>query len=349
MAYGEIQLTRSNYAIDDEKSGRHFTKYKSVDGTIVGNGDKLFDIPYFFINPRVGINYSIDTDNKLYAFAAITNREPRMRNLYPADDSYFGAQPLFKGQFLMTGEAAYDFTKPIAKPESMLDIEAGWNYRYKNLFLNLNLYWMDYSNELVKSGQLDIFGNPVEGNAEKTRHYGFELSAGINELNTDFGKFGFSGNFTLSRNKIIKYDWLIGVDSLGNKLILPLAGNDISGFPDMMGNFSMHYNWNNLYLNVLFHVVGSYRTDNFGEMITTEPLLRNYLGYGYYSDNTLDSYSFLNANLSYSIYGFCSVRELKLRFQANNILNSLYNAGAEGKDFFPAAERNFYLGVEIGL
>jgi hypothetical protein len=43
------------------------------------------------------------------------------------------------------------------------------------------------------------------------------------------------------------------------------------------------------------------------------------------------------------------VRELKLRFQANNILNSLYNAGAEGKDFFPAAERNFYLGVEIGL
>jgi hypothetical protein len=84
-------------------------------------------------------------------------------------------------------------------------------------------------------------------------------------------------------------------------------------------------------------------------MITTEPLLRNYLGYGYYSDNTLDSYSFLNANLSYSIYGFCSVRELKLRFQANNILNSLYNAGAEGKDFFPAAERNFYLGVEIGL
>ena len=35
---------------------------------------------------------------------------------------------------------------------------------------------MDFSDEIVKSGQVDRFGQPVTGNAERTRHLGLELS-----------------------------------------------------------------------------------------------------------------------------------------------------------------------------
>jgi outer membrane receptor for ferric coprogen and ferric-rhodotorulic acid len=38
-----------------------------------------------------------------------------------------------------------------------------------------------------------------------------------------------------------------------------------------------------------------------------------------------------------------------LQFKVNNLLNKLYAAGAEGKEFFPGAERNFYFGTEISF
>jgi iron complex outermembrane receptor protein len=35
--------------------------------------------------------------------------------------------------------------------------------------------------------------------------------------------------------------------------------------------------------------------------------------------------------------------------QVNNIFDNLYSAYAIGKEFFPAADRNFIAGIQIGL
>ena len=39
----------------------------------------------------------------------------------------------------------------------------------------------------------------------------------------------------------------------------------------------------------------------------------------------------------------------KLYLQVNNIFDQLYSAYAIGKEFFPAAERNYLVGIQIGL
>lgn len=58
----------------------------------------------------------------------------------------------------------------------MNDIEVGLSYQSENLLLNLNFYYMIFENEIVKSGKLDRFGQPVTGNVDQTTHAGTELS-----------------------------------------------------------------------------------------------------------------------------------------------------------------------------
>ena len=90
-----------------------------------------------------------------------------MRNLYAAEDSYFGAMPQFKAD-TSNGNIKYDFKNPYAKPENLLDLEIGAGYKSDKIKLNGNFYWMDFKNELIKSGQVDIFGQAVTGNAKLT-------------------------------------------------------------------------------------------------------------------------------------------------------------------------------------
>src|SRR2546422_928205 len=55
-----------------------------------------FALPYFFANPKVGVNYNINEEWNGYLSCGYTSREPTLRNLYAAEDSYFGAAPQFK-------------------------------------------------------------------------------------------------------------------------------------------------------------------------------------------------------------------------------------------------------------
>ena len=346
----ETQLVNQRYAIDQEKSGNLFTMYTDINGQKIGNGGNILNLGYTFLNPRLGLNYSIDENNSCYMFTAVTSREPRMRNLYAADDSYFGATPLFDGKLNKDGSVSYDFTKPLVKPETMLDIEAGYNYYSELLQVGINVYWMEYYNELVKSGQIDIFGNPIEGNADRTRHIGAEILAKSTLLDSKSGKLTLSFNTTLSNNKIIKYDWIISKDRNTNTVkTIPLTNNPISGFPDIMANLRLDYSIEGLHASLMGSYVGAFRTDNFGEMLTTNTELRNFLGTGYYSDNKIDEHFVVNANLSYKIDYIISMQSIRFNLTINNIFNTLFIAGGEGKDFFPAAERNIFFGIELGI
>jgi outer membrane receptor for ferric coprogen and ferric-rhodotorulic acid len=84
---------------------------------------------------------------------------------------------------------------------------------------------------------------------------------------------------------------------------------------------------------------------------TTGEALKNNLiaGYNYYDDNNFDAYLLFNAELGYKFNNFLGARTLRTFLKINNVMNNLYAAGAEGKNFFPAAERNFYLSIEYGF
>ena len=185
---------------------------------------------------------------------------------------------------------------------------------------------MEFTHELVKSGQIDIFGNPVYGNADRTRHFGFEADATIQASN----ELSISGNFTLSSNKIVRYSFIDSASG-GVRYARNLDGNPIAGFPDVMGNLRINYQVGNLTTSLAAKYVGSFYTDNFKN-----------------ADNKNDAYTLVNFESLYTLPKIMDT-EIALRGEIRNVLNRLYLQTGEGAEFFPAAERNYLIGISATL
>ncbi|MBI3005619.1 MAG: TonB-dependent receptor [Ignavibacteriales bacterium] len=288
-----------------------------------------FSVPYYFWNPRLGVNYNMSKEWNAYVSLAHTSREPRLRNLYAAEDSYFGATPQFQAD-TSGGNVRYDFSQPLVSPERLLDIEIGGGFRSSMAQFKVNFFYMDFSDELVKSGQVDIFGQPVTGNAQKTRHAGIEIEG---EYKLD-ETLTFIGNATISQNRFVShrsFDYM--TDTLGNTFVITkvLDGNAISGFPDVMGNIRFTYSGETLTISLVGKYVGSFYTDNF----------RN-------ESNKNDAYTVLNAEILRQLT-FPGGVKLTLRGEVRNIINNFYSMSGEANAFFPAAERNYIVGLAMQL
>lgn len=336
----EAQLVQHTYTISNEKAGGVFTRYATPSGTIAGENE-LFTVKYLFLNPRVGVLHSFSDEFNGYASIALTSREPRMRNIYAAEDAYFGAQPLFA----RSKDTLFDFTQPLVQPERMMDIEIGGRYKSANgnYAVGVNGFLMEFTNELVKSGRLDIFGNPIDGNAPRSRHYGIEVDG--NTLLTDMkdaGKIILSGNISFSQNRFVEYDYY-----LSSTEKISLNDNPIAGFPDLLANLRLSYHAGGLNASVLFKYVGAFYSDNFGDNLNEYRV--NFPGITSYADNKADAYSIVNIDLAYEFTSIFSLETLRLHAHCTNAMNALYAANAEGKEFYPAAERGFYFGIDLGL
>lgn len=308
-----------------------YHKYKLYNEKYIGND---FAIDNLFLNPRVGMNYKFsETMSTFVSFARVT-REPRLKNYYDAAESSAGEQP----QFAVNPNGSYDFNSPNVQPETMNDLELGFSYQSNFLTVNLNFYYMLFENEIVKSGKLDRFGQPVTGNVDRTTHAGLEISF----VYKPFEILEFMGNATFSSNKINEGKYFINETDW-----IDLSENEIGGFPGIMANAGMQVQLNKLFLKVNAKYVGKFYSDNF------DSNLNNYLiqfpGFTDYNDNINEAYFVVDLYGSYDFNLFGGANDSKIFLQVNNIFNSLYSAYAIGKEFFPAADRNFITGIQFGL
>jgi hypothetical protein len=108
-----------------------------------------------------------------------------------------------------------------------------------------------------------------------------------------------------------------------------LDGNPIAGSPDIMANLSLAHTIGEWNASVNAKYVGSFYTDN-----TKNNLMKN------------DEYIVLNADFMY-IFSLGSDVRLKVHGEVRNLLNTLYTMSGEGQEFFPAAERNYIIGMAV--
>jgi len=308
-----------------------YHKYKLYNERYVGNDFSISDL---FFNPRLGLNYKFTNQLSSFITLARVTREPRLKNYYDAAESSAGEVP----QFELNPDGTYNFSKPLVKPETMNDIEIGFAYNDQKLSTSINFYYMIFNDEIVKKGQVDRFGQPITGNVDETVHSGIELQA-IAKLTDEFDIFG---NVTFSNNEIKKGKYYLS----GNDFI-ELNGNSISGFPDVLANFGIQYNRNNLFLKLTGKYVGKMYSDNFDNKL--KEYLNRYGAFVDYNDNINDAYFVFDFYGSYDFKLFDALDNSKIFLQVNNLFDNLYSAYAIGKEFFPAAERNFIAGIQIGL
>ena len=174
---------------------------------------------FLFFNPKLGANYQFNSNNAIYAYAGIANKEPRRD----------------------------DYENGSIKPERLFDYELGWKYNTKNLTVNANAFYMQYKDQLVLTGALNDVGSPIFTNSGNSYRYGIEIES-VFKLNN---KLTFQPNITLSQNK--NRDFYFQRDGV----LQNLGNTNIAFSPDIVfGNATTYSPINNLNLTVLNKFVG---------------------------------------------------------------------------------------------
>ncbi len=127
------------------------------------------DIPtyrYFFLNPKVGANLRMGSDLSAYVSYGRSSREPTKFDLFSGTT-----------QLNETNLEAYQDTENVL-PEEVNDFEVGLRFGGSMFQADLNLFWMEFRNEIAATGErLDAFGFVVlRQNVPSSYRRGVELS-----------------------------------------------------------------------------------------------------------------------------------------------------------------------------
>lgn len=276
-------------------------------------GENDFTVPYLFVNPRLGAHLAVSSRLTGFVSGAYTQREPRLKELYDAENASYGAVPALES----------------VRPEKLLDLEAGTHFQGELFRVTGNLFYMDFQDEIVKTGGLDQFGQPYYGNADLTRHMGVELEGAVQVLEG----LELTGNVSYSQNRFIRF-----TEYLDNGQAVSRDGNPIAGFPDLLGNLRASYRWGGLMAAVDARYVGDQFTDNSADTLDD--------GTSAQGIGRVDAYTLLNAQLAWTPRQK-PLRGLTLSAELQNLTDARVLMAGQGLDnFFPNAPRAFYFQVQ---
>jgi iron complex outermembrane receptor protein len=276
------------------------------------------DASYGFFNPKLGLNYLLTPNTNVYASYGIANKEPN-RN---------------------------DFTQSTAqsrpKPEQLNDLEAGITHRFKHVNIGLNVYDMEYKNQLVLNGQINDVGAYNRVNVEYSYRRGVEA-----ELSADLTKyFTFNGNLTLSQNKVKNFTEFIDSSDVNYTVFTQYKKNysltDISFSPNVIAAANLIFKpIKNLEIAVLNKYVGRQYLDNTSDV-----------------DRSIHDYLVTDLRVNYTIRTRL-IKEINLIGVIYNISNTVYETNGYNYSFYsgnqlykqnylaPAAPTNFMLALNL--
>ena len=245
---------------------------------------------HLFFSPKAGLSWSLSRRNSLYASVSIAHKEPCRSDVLDA---------------LRSASSV--------RPETLYDCEIGWRHSSEALEASVNLYFMEYRDQLLETGRIDNIGYKIRENVPRSFRRGVELSG----LWRALPWLGLSSNWTFSVNRI--KDSSTG--SLTPMIMSPAAVGMASAtfLPFKRAEASLRWKF-----------VGSQYYDN------TVSLERR-----------LPSYDVFSLVASYSL------KKIKFTIFADNLLDRKYIAdawsdgGYEG--FFPQAGFNFNVKLTYSL
>ena len=188
---------------------------------------------YDFFNPKFGLNYDITSNHKVYASYAIAHKEPTRNN------------------FQNSLNAGLD--QP--KAERLNDLEVGYKYQSQLLTAGANLYWMDYKDQFVLTGEIDKIGEAITRNLPNSYRLGVELEAALKPI--DWFRWDINATWSKNRVKGITVQLTDGsVADLGNQ---PLAFS-----PDFILNNILTFNYRGMKASVQSQYVSKQYMTNTG-------------------------------------------------------------------------------------
>lgn len=315
-------FAKAEYQVNQKLSLYGDLQFRHVNYSFSGMDDDLMeligDFDYDFFNPKAGLFYQLNQSSNLYASVAVGQREPLRADL--KDGIKGGA------------------VNPI-RPERMIDYELGYRYSSEGTRLGVNLYYMDYYNQMVQTGKLTDIGYKLMENVKESYRAGIEMEASL-PLWTE--KLILDANATLSRNRISNYTaYFDQYDTPDNyewvgQVSRDYGSTQISFSPDLVSTVGLTWQpASAFYLNLLGKYVSKQYMDNTSDDAKSID--------GYFVSNLSAGYTFPKSRLGV----------INLQFFVNNLFNKEYVANgwaatdtfADGSSinwigYYPQATRN---------
>jgi len=266
---------------------------------------------YSFFNPKAGLSYTLNNYNQFYLSYGRAHREPT-RN---------------------------DFEEGINTPEILDDFELGWRFSSERINVNTNLFYMDFKDQLVLSGELNDVGAPLRTTSGESYRMGIEVEADIHLTN----QLRWMPNVALSQNKNRNF-----VASIDGEL-LNLGTTNISFSPDVVANSMIVYQpFKNFQVGWMSKFVG----DQFMGNIDS-------------ATSKLDSFFINDLNIVYELKELPFFSSMLFTGLVNNIFNVKYVSNGyfftydddfstpgvittiEGAGYYPQAGIHFLAGITL--
>ena len=214
--------------------------YKLQDPTVMYgvNLDKRYviDNHYNFFNPKFGINYDINARHKLYASYGIGHKEPVRNNF-------------------MQQIANPDRADTKASAERLNDLEVGYKFQSPTFAAGANIYWMNYKDQLVLTGELNAIGEALTKNLDKSYRLGVELEAAWMPIDW----FRWDVNATFSKNRV--RDMVVTLTDGTN---VNLGDQPLSFSPDLILNNILTFSYKGVKASVQSQYIGDQYLTNTG-------------------------------------------------------------------------------------
>ena len=276
-AFGDVQYRHVGYKTDGYND-----KFVMLDDGTYGKHYLDINKHYHFFNPKAGISWNMGP-NHAYASVAMSHREPERNNF---TDNY---------------------KYPFPKAERLLDYELGYNYKARKVRLGVNLYYMDYTDQFIQTGELSDIGEALTTNIKDSYRMGVELTAAwdICPLLT------LEGNAALSQNKLKDFNEKASVDWEDSFCDIHYDKSTIAFSPSVLLNGFLNFQWNGL--EAAWH---------------TNFVSRQYLDNTENRDRSLPAFTTSNLNLSYTLpcNRWAGLREVVFGTNLTNLFNARYAA-----------------------
>ena len=272
------------------------------------------DTNFVFFNPKGGLNFQFNDKLRAYASVSVANREPVRTDFIdnPADE-----QP---------------------KHEMLVDYETGVGLKLKKLWLKANFYYMDYTNQLVLTGELNDVGSSIRTNVDKSYRAGIELEGTF----LISKKMALNANATFSQNKIenfteVLYDYTTDFDIIENNY----TNTDIAFSPNVIAAASIHYS----------------PIKQVNLMVQTKYVGKQFLDNTSNNNRTIAAYQTVDARISFILLPK-KMRELSFHLMVNNIFDTMYSSNGYTYSYiyndlitenfyYPQAGTNFLAGLVL--
>ena len=287
-------FVKAAYKLTDQWQVFADVQYRFVSYKTDGINDKFYeangrwanqplniDETYHFFNPKGGISWN-KGPHHAYASVAVTHREP-MRDNFTDNYKY-----------------------PFPKAESLTDYEAGYNFSTRTLRLVANIYYMDYTDQFVQTGELSEIGEALTTNIKDSYRMGVELTAAVDVLPV----LTLEGNAALSQNKLKDFTEMASVNWEKSFRAIHYDDATLAFSPSAILNGFIDFHWKGL--KATWH---------------TGYVSRQYLDNTENEDRSLPAYCASDVHLSYTLpLPKLGVREAVLGVNVGNVFDKHYAA-----------------------